>query len=81
MNALEEARQHEGPTLRDRIVEAHEGVAKAEDERARLLRLARERGATVKALAELIGQTEHVVRVWSGGAVKARAENPLDGPA
>lgn len=66
-------------TMREAIVAAHRRHDRVE--RNRLLRLARERGATVRALAALLGVGVATMHGWSGGELGGRSSDVLDGPA
>jgi hypothetical protein len=66
-------------TLGDAIVAAHNAVEEAKAERARLLRLALDRGASLRQVAGLLPVSFSTVRRWAapGDGVNRSA---LDGP-
>lgn len=54
-------------TLGEAIVSAHRAVAAAEAERARLIGLALDQGATVREVAPLLGVAFSTAWRWAGG--------------
>jgi transposase-like protein len=64
-------------TLGAAIVEAHRAIAEAEGRRADLIRQARERGVSLRAIARLLDVVPSTVMRW-GGEVESRNDAALD---